>query len=91
MDYFTAVNSYPKLCLMLDSSLDRKTIDKFYQAKKKHKINVDIYFNLSNEEVLNFYKKTKALVGHLSIVFWYANIRGILYRHSNCRRKLRIY
>lgn len=57
-----AVNSYPKLCLMLDSSLDRKTIDKFYQAKKKHKIIVDIYFNLSNEEVLNFYKKTKALV-----------------------------
>lgn len=53
---------YPKLCLMLDKKLDAKLSFNINEAKQKYNLAIDIFYNIENHEVKNFYKASSALI-----------------------------
>ncbi len=55
-------NIYPKMCLLLDKKLDAKLALNINEAKHKHKLAIDIFYNIENNKVRDLYKVSSALI-----------------------------
>ena len=50
------------MCLLLDKKLDAKLALNINEAKHKHKLAIDIFYNIENNKVRDLYKVSSALI-----------------------------
>ena len=53
---------YPSLCLLLDRKIDKEIIEFIEQTKNKFNLNIDIFFNIPNSEIEDYYNISSALI-----------------------------